>query len=368
MTTILEKFKSYEPKTLLGTNNERPNRYQVQSLRKELISLTKSMANVFNPFMGFAVMILTAQQYLVHAPPQAPPHAVPVWPGIDPPPGANAAAREDNRLRHTKEVENWKEAMEVEAGLKLIIIKSAQDFIQVLNHHENGYDNVSAVQMMTHLEATYGAPTRKMLKDNLKKLDEPYNPDTTLIETAISTWENIQQFAAGVDDITDQRLINAICLLLQGTKKDIFIKAVTDWDGVDAANRNWAAFKIHIHAAFTAYTQTDDYENRNTSAQLGYHSANSASTFTMATKLKRCYCYTCGLNFDHPSQDCTADKKKPWHKNEATLDNMMGGSRMILDDKTSAKLRKENYEAKIQRDEAARIARAARANNANTDA
>ena len=62
----------------------------------------------------------------------------------------------------------------------------------------------------------------------------------------------------------------------------------------------------------------------------GYNSVNATQqTETNPVSTTLMYCWSCGLNRMHNGTQCPTRKRKLGHKEEATVDNMMGGNNII---------------------------------------
>lgn len=85
-----------------------------------------------------------------------------------------------------------------------------QDYSNILSHPLFGYANITPLDLIEHLTATYGTITAKDLERNRDQLKEPWNPNDDII-TLWTRAKNCQYFARNsTESITD----NTIMLLL----------------------------------------------------------------------------------------------------------------------------------------------------------
>ena len=76
---------------------------------------------------------------------------------------------------------------EIEALLKQQILTALnQEYLSPLSHDTVGFLNVSTLDMLTHLENTYGAISADDLEKNFERLNAPWDPTTPSTNVANS--------------------------------------------------------------------------------------------------------------------------------------------------------------------------------------
>ncbi|CAB9510035.1 hypothetical protein SEMRO_417_G138640.1 [Seminavis robusta] len=216
-----------------------------------------------------------------------------------------------------------------ETALQKQLLEAVPDtFTKTLKHEMYGYAQVTALQILTHLDNTYGTIDADDIKDNEKRMNADLSP-TQPIEDLYNQVKDAQKFAVDHDVISDKRAISAIIGNL--TKSGVFTDALKDWRKTTTAEQTMVALETHFTAA--------DKERRRilTPKAVGY--ANKATEKSgKATDNKPTptgngipmyYCWSHGLgpNNTHTSNSCS--KPVQGHCKEATADNMMGGCCVI---------------------------------------
>ena len=214
--------------------NRRPNNKDITDLRKNTVSVSrfKAVPNPFNPEMGFAALILNVGDYNRLAPAGAIAHHIPVHPGHAPviPAGANATVREDQRHEYGQRWTEWTIGKELERDVKDKLIEACHVYVQELKDPETDYDNVSILDIFTHLFTRYGAPTRQMFDQTKKEIVEKWDPANQPIETFWSRCETKQQFTVGTArHISDGQLIDKALSVFEATEISFFTKASVTW-------------------------------------------------------------------------------------------------------------------------------------------
>ena len=168
--------------------------------------------------------------------------------------------------RHEQEKADFQKSIETEHYISSLLVPACGIYINGLKHHLNGFTNVTALQIITHLYDNYGQFTDKKLEEHLKALDDPYDPDTEQIEVLFTRMENTQQIAAPVDPISDATMLRKSKITLENTGK--FTQAIKDWNLLPSAQQTWPAFKSRMTEHYLAYTNSDCHRNSDCRAGL----------------------------------------------------------------------------------------------------
>lgn len=234
--------------------------------------------------------------------------------------------------RHEQEKADFQKSIETEHYISSLLVPACGIYINGLKHHLNGFTNVTALQIITHLYDNYGQFTDKKLEEHLKALDDPYDPDTEQIEVLFTRMENTQQIAAPVDPISDATMLRKSKITLENTGK--FTQAIKDWNLLPSAQQTWPAFKSRMTEHYLAYTNSDEYKKGPTTIHAGYNAnqqpaRNTTPPGTDTISSIGAYCWTHGFSFNPAHTSALCRNKSHGHQDQATLPNMMGGNARI---------------------------------------
>ena len=96
-----------------------------------------------------------------------------------------------------------------------------------LRHKYVGYTNVKTLIILNHLYDAYAKITAQDLKENVKRLNTPYDPNKT-IETLIDQVKNtINYFATGNSPRTSKQILNTVYNLIFET--GVYDNDCRDW-------------------------------------------------------------------------------------------------------------------------------------------
>jgi hypothetical protein len=261
----------------------------------------------------------------------------PVHPGpaVIYPAAAPTAAQISAADRQYKvDLEDVKLYQATQAQLKKQIIAAVPDtYIKLLKDDRYGYANVTALDLLIHLDDTYGTVTADDLDQNLAKMNAEWSP-TQPIEDLWNQIKDCQRYAQPQDPISDAAIIRSALANLE--KSGVFTDALKDWRKRTLATQTWD----NLLADFAAADK--ERQRHLTTATSGYANAAILAAATealnkaLATKATQqqqpptmAYCWSHGLgsNPDHSSATCT--NRQPGHNPKATVANMMGGCCII---------------------------------------
>ena len=318
----------------------KPDYLGIAKIKKELTSNAMSVYSARgNGQLGHAVIVLGVHEYNNVS---AVAWADPVNPGPGPVIPAGATNAQINAIRDgfTRDQYEWRTFDAVGKKLKQQLLTAVpHEYLSSLEHQLCGFANVTVHQLLTHLEDTYVDIDTDALNKNLESLKEPWEP----AETLEPLWERgikAQQLAtAGGEPITDAALMREFYAILKAS--GVFPLDIRDWDKLPAANKTLANFKTHFTAA------NKDRVKNTTAGQLGQNAGSAFGAIGTPTppppttepvilvstgnavwkSMYYCWSHGLGTNKDHTSKTCT--KKAQGHKEDATVDNMMGGNNTI---------------------------------------
>lgn len=250
-----------------------------------------------------------------------------VHPGIEPihANAATAAQITETNRKYKQDLQEFMLISTVAAHLKKLLIEAVPDtFLKAKRDHLFGYANVTVLQLLTHLDLTYGTITATDLDLNEANMEKEWSP-TQPLEDLWNQIELCQAFAKDHDPISEKAAIRSACANL--TKTGVFAEGLKEWRKTATADQTWQNLVIH-------FNKEDKERLLNVTAkQAGYAGAaktgSPKSTNSPPSNIPMYYCWSHGLtpNNTHNSKTCTS--RQPGHRDEATVDNMLGGCCVI---------------------------------------
>jgi hypothetical protein len=347
MTELVSHQFPHPELTLLQANDEKPNHSSIKLLHKQINANAMSIPSVQGSGThGHLFLTVSAAAYQVFAnvgfnlpthPGPAPVHAA----------AATAAAITETNRQYSANLKEFQVFTSTEASLsKQLIAAVPSTYIDELSHEELGFANVSTLALLTHLDTTYGTITADDLTANLKALDRAWSTEQP-IEDLWLQLRACRLFAATRDPITEATAVRSAIANLENTGE--FIDALKDWRKIPDADRDIARLKTEFNRADTdrlrnlttrtagfagAATQPPNATPAPTLAEIAAAAVAAAAAERPPPSGARglstlAYCWSHGLgpNPEHTSPLCR--HKKPGHKDNATVCNMLGGCNTI---------------------------------------
>ena len=113
------------------------------------------------------------------------------------------------------------------ALLKTQLLAAVPDtYTKILKHTQFGYANTTVLQLLTHLDTTYGTVTFDDLNTNLQNMTHQWDPSQPLKDL----WHQLRECRVYVephDPITEPTAIRAAITNL--TASGVFTNALKDW-------------------------------------------------------------------------------------------------------------------------------------------
>lgn len=239
-----------------------------------------------------------------------------------------------------------------------LILAVPEVYYQVLGDDEIGYADVTTLQMLTHLDNTYGSLTEDDLERNVKLMHSPWSIQEP-IETLFARLKSCRTFASSCNEpIPEPSAVRAGLQILEATNQ--FPVACQEWrDKATPLNKTMQNFVIHFSkadvsrkrtltsrdAGFHRAAQVQDTPTKatgircleissqgTTSKLTSAHSANSVNSNSSSQKSKDpefFYCWTHGVSTNPAHTSRTCNNKQPRHDDSATMDDMKGGCNII---------------------------------------
>ncbi len=278
------------------------------------------------------------------------PYVPPIHPGPTPAPTATMTApvlQEANRV-YKAAIKAFEIHQATEAALKaqfLAVIPPC--YLEDLKHIQFGFANVTVLDMITHIDTTYGTITNKDRLDNRTLMQKSWDP-TAPIEDLWIQMNRGQQFArTGRDPISDMVMVEFARANIKGT--GLFTEPLACWDRQPDQAQTFATFKKFFNTA------TTERINNTTAAEAGYMAKEKAESEHVALLKEQLatykallaaqagqapvqpgganqpgrafefYCHTHGgsSNTEHTSASC--NNPGPNHKADATSTNSKCG-------------------------------------------
>lgn len=329
--------------TLTAITGE-PTAASLALLRKELYANAAAIPSTNGGPHGHLAIIMAPAAY--SAIPNVIPLPVPPAPGPLPvhPAGATGPQITEANRQHDFAAQQFSTYSQVAAALKSQVLQAVNPtYVRALEHTDFGYSFVTSLQLLQHLQDTYGTVTDVDLDRNREALCAPWAPDDN-IEALWQRIDTCQRLATtGNEPITDTTAIRLVLAVLE--KTGVFTYALDTWRNKPTADHNMANFRQHFRL------ENVERIRKATATSTGFHSANSATgapatpkppparptppnntsetVFVDGTDSRLYYCWTHGLGFskNHTSASCTT--RADGHVATATFKNPAGGSNKV---------------------------------------
>jgi hypothetical protein len=337
----------HEKLTKIG-QEQAPTAVEVKTLKSEVYANAMSITSVLGENdTGLLGMFMPAPEFQA-LPNITGPFVIPNHPG--PPVLHGTADARANQLADHKETERvFYEAQSAERQIKNLILEAVPAlYLEELKDMTLGYANISAEELLEHLEDNYGTIDADDLEANADALETPWDP-TTPIENVFTNAKRCRDIAeAGGDPMSDAHIMRGLSRVFE--KSGIFPTAIHEWKIKPAAENTLNNFKTH-------FINANKERNRNPTTvkavlEQAFAAKDKASTMVPVTE-EMFYCWTHGMGYnkEHTSATCTAPQAG--HVRNATCYNKQGGNCTI---------RRKNGEKAVYK----RPARPAGNNNATT--
>ena len=343
-----------------------PNPVSLQRLSKELFTNALNIPSRRGTGQhGHLQVIMSDVQFAQRTVGQVPQWDAPIHPGNAPVHAANAtaAAIAENIRLYNMTIAECDIYNQVQQTLKKQILQAVPDtYLAVLQDALLGYADVTPRTMLEYLMTKYGQVKPEDIESNRAKLQQAWNPDDP-IETV---WTRIQlctQYAVIAGEPLPVNVILRLSLTVF-EETGTFSDAVKEWRKKALPDRSTIAQfqehftyhndeRIHIltaagggfHGANLAIvpTPTDiqaTIEQAVATAVAAAYAATSPPTTptpapapapnVLSNNVQLYYCWSHGLGRNRNHTSATCNRKRDGHKDEATINNMMGGSNILM--------------------------------------
>lgn len=234
----------------------KPSFTTLDTYQKAINTQAMAVPSASNPNLGWIGLVLTEPDYLAVNNNIA--VVEPANPGLAPvqPNPATAAQIAENVRIHGLNANEYQIFMTTRTQLRNMIINSVEDkYINTLAHAITRYNQVSPLDLLTHLWTTYGQIKEADLSANEERMYADWNPPTP-IETLYEQLTEGQAFALrGNEVIDDSQLLRKAYDLIQ--KTGLFQDDCKAWRNKLDTDSTWPLFQEY-------FTNADDDRRKNT--------------------------------------------------------------------------------------------------------
>ena len=150
---------------------------------------------------------------------------------------------------YAQNLKNWNLVNDTRNALKQQIMEVFDEtYYQPLRDRTTGYANVTPLQMLEYLNATYGEVANEDIIELKRQLTAPYDTATTMYQY-FNKLEDIQDLASrSTSPITDNDMITQAYVSIKAT--GIYDKVINTWDDAIAPYKTWTNFKRDMLTAY----------------------------------------------------------------------------------------------------------------------
>jgi hypothetical protein len=343
-TTILGRFP-YQ--VLTPFPDERPSRQSLLLLHREVNANAMAIpSRRGDGLQGHYALVVPPATYLMIS--GNIPFIPPPNPGAEPihPLGATQHVISEANRQYLAQMQEFDMYTTTAAYIKNQILKAVPStFLYELEDEVLSFARVSALDILQHLDLTYGTITPDDLINNLQDMHREWSIDQP-IEELFKHILHCQKFAADIDPISEPMAVRALIQTLE--KTGAFPDELKAWRKLPDLQMTFAQAKIEftrankerlraITSKSAGYHQTANnasdrapLPNPTKRQKLNPNPASSKTGTTPNTNTKTlyyCWSHGYGPNAEHTSGTCRT--KAPGHRAEATAYNMLGGCNVI---------------------------------------
>ena len=205
-----------------------------------------------------------------------------------------------------------------------------ETFYCALEDDDEGYADLELIDLIEHLDQTYGDVTEDDLIANEKLLDNPWSP-TQPLEDLFKQARKAQSFARNHDPISDPKVVRSLVANLENS--GVFEHSLLLWRARPRIEHTLNNIQDHFNEANKerlrkATTQSKGFTNGAANKVIDQgNKENRNPNNTLTQSLYYCWSHGLGPNPKHTSGNCTRPCKG--HCKDATMFNMMGGNNRI---------------------------------------
>jgi hypothetical protein len=314
--------------TLTVLSKERPTPQTLLTLHQELNANAISFPSARGDGkLGHFALVVSPTTYLaasngIH-------FIAPVHPGPLPtlPPEATEAEVTEIYRQYDDDVLEFSNYFSMRNILKKQLIAAVPDiYIYCLSDDQFGFAMISVLQLLEHLDITYGAMTYHQLSVNHDNLHRQWNGSQPIEDL----WAQIRIcriIAADVEPISEATAVRVGFQNLENT--GLFFEASRDWRKRPLVEWTLLNLQTDFNLANTERKQqlTAKSASYNDCRNVRTPAPPTVTPAAIPTTLYYCWSHGAGRNHQHTSETCQFPA--PGHRTESTIGNMLGGCNTI---------------------------------------
>jgi hypothetical protein len=212
---------------LTPLRDQRPTVSSLRLLQKQINANAVSVPSARgNGVLGHYALVVSPATYQnasngIPFIPQVNPGAAPVHPN-------NATAAQINfHWQYLADQKEFNIYMSTKAGLKKQVLEAVPlIYINAVEDEDLGFANVSTLQLIQHLNDTYGTITADDMQQNVNNMNSEWSPSTS-IEVLFEQIRVARRFALLIDPISEATAVRSALMNLE--KSGVFGDAIRDW-------------------------------------------------------------------------------------------------------------------------------------------
>jgi hypothetical protein len=266
-----DKLTASFPHPILAKITGEPTREEILDLftavKENAASVHTTLGGGLNGHLG---AVLTAAQYLVAVPVGHVAYAAPAPPGNQAAiaNGATAAQIAQLNMAHHRVAKVFYGYATMQTALKNQIIAAIeQKFLRALRNRNVGFNNITVLQMITHLFTEYGQAQGTDLDANLINMQKDWNPEDPFV-VIIDQIEDASDIAADAHmPFSPEQILHFAEGIVNRT--NMFFDDMKEWRLRPANRRTWPLFQVFVTGKHRALK-----EQQRTAKAAGYHTTN----------------------------------------------------------------------------------------------
>jgi hypothetical protein len=306
-----------------------PTAWTIRQLRNELYANAQSVESTLGGGQhGHMGMVMPDVEYITVSAGAAP-YVLPIKPAV-PVYAGTAANRHQQQENFKARLAAYQEAQDLQNKLKTMVIQAVPAaYLAKLREPLVNYANATPKTILAHLMAQYGAILPADLKDNMERLQAPWNPDTP-IDLVFNIGIDCRHFATeGGNPINDAAYLEI--LLTTFRKSGVMDDAINHWGMKDTAAQTLDNAILHFTKASNLQRQTKAYLKETMAANQVTRTQGPTGPPPRPLPTTHplhgfSYCWTHGV-CTHGGPQCRSPKTG--HIPTATLRNPEGGSTRV---------------------------------------
>lgn len=247
-----------------------PTDRDLSLLKKELVKIVSKEATSLGGGKHGHVGLLMKEEDYIKISNGGVPFVTPSHPGHHPARLSSVAATREMQLaKHKADVITYETCAGVINGVKELIAGAvSEEWLEEIDDETLGFQNVSILEMLEHLENRGGDIDYIDIQDMKKERDAPWNTNEHIVTYFSGVQRAVKRLTkAGVTSDEVELLANALYSIKQSGEMEY---ALQEWDKKSRADRTWATAKTYFSKEYANRRKHKTIEAK----QAGFGSAN----------------------------------------------------------------------------------------------